>query len=441
MERRSIVVDRISDLPEGLVHYIFSFLETKSMVQASILSKKWRYMWMTTPYLNLNLDTCGKRKKRRFINFVDRVLLFRGSSTVYKFSLCCEEELEADRICTWLMTVLRRGIQELCLESGSIHPVQLPHDLFTSSITVMKLKSISLCKYVLPNSVCTNSRITSLELVRVELPEGNANGELKFSFMVLKNFIIRRFNYGDLNSFTLFAPQLERLEVSNLFGDRDGPTKIDICTPKLISFIYTGYLYGEYFVDNLQELISAEIYLWECRVLSKEMYPQYIKNLLTAVHSVKKLTITNTLLKTFAGFPYLLETVTNSFRNLRIIKLVDWTSSCIRTITSFLERLPLIETFIWSTNSKVPELGTPDEGDGGENSYSCLKTIKISSCHGNEYELKLLQILLKKSLFLEEVIIRKSKSSTLDLTKFRKFRKKLAKLPQASSSVSISYRF
>jgi len=37
--------DLISDLPDGILHYILSRLSTEEAVRTSVLATKWRYLW------------------------------------------------------------------------------------------------------------------------------------------------------------------------------------------------------------------------------------------------------------------------------------------------------------------------------------------------------------------------------------------------------------
>ncbi|GAY68323.1 hypothetical protein CUMW_263230, partial [Citrus unshiu] len=48
-------VDRLSNLPEPIIHHIFSFLGTIDVVRASAVSRKWRCFWLSIPYLNFNI--------------------------------------------------------------------------------------------------------------------------------------------------------------------------------------------------------------------------------------------------------------------------------------------------------------------------------------------------------------------------------------------------
>ncbi|GMH15992.1 hypothetical protein Nepgr_017833 [Nepenthes gracilis] len=47
-------VDRISQLPEFLIHKVMSFLDPKTRIQTGILSKKWYYFWSTLPILHFD---------------------------------------------------------------------------------------------------------------------------------------------------------------------------------------------------------------------------------------------------------------------------------------------------------------------------------------------------------------------------------------------------
>lgn len=46
-------IDRMSSLPNDIIRHIFSFMDTKSVIQTCVLSKTWRYRWTLIPSLNL----------------------------------------------------------------------------------------------------------------------------------------------------------------------------------------------------------------------------------------------------------------------------------------------------------------------------------------------------------------------------------------------------
>ncbi|KAF6169531.1 hypothetical protein GIB67_042741 [Kingdonia uniflora] len=46
--------DKISDLPDSILHPILLFIPTLDTVQTCILSKRWRYAWCAIPMLDLD---------------------------------------------------------------------------------------------------------------------------------------------------------------------------------------------------------------------------------------------------------------------------------------------------------------------------------------------------------------------------------------------------
>ncbi|EYU46858.1 hypothetical protein MIMGU_mgv1a017017mg [Erythranthe guttata] len=66
-------VNRISDLPEGLLQRIFYFLSQEDAVRTSVLSKSWRYIWCTRPNFDLS-EPNFKGNKHQFISAVENTL-------------------------------------------------------------------------------------------------------------------------------------------------------------------------------------------------------------------------------------------------------------------------------------------------------------------------------------------------------------------------------
>ena len=51
---RTVDEDRISKLSDDLIHQILSYLDARLAVQTSVLSKRWKLVWKTLPFLNFN---------------------------------------------------------------------------------------------------------------------------------------------------------------------------------------------------------------------------------------------------------------------------------------------------------------------------------------------------------------------------------------------------
>lgn len=52
--------DRISSLPEFILHRIMSFLPRRDANQTCVLSKRWRLIWDTFPIFDFDLIVCGE---------------------------------------------------------------------------------------------------------------------------------------------------------------------------------------------------------------------------------------------------------------------------------------------------------------------------------------------------------------------------------------------
>jgi hypothetical protein len=71
--------DRLSDLPDRILHHILSFSDAKQAVQTCILSTRWKNLWKTLPTLKLTSSQFTTHKA--FTKFVSHILSLRNAST------------------------------------------------------------------------------------------------------------------------------------------------------------------------------------------------------------------------------------------------------------------------------------------------------------------------------------------------------------------------
>ncbi|GKC48379.1 F-box domain containing protein [Tanacetum coccineum] len=77
--RMNVQGDRLSNLPDDLIHRILSFVGIKLAVQTSALSSRWRYLWTSLPRLDFSSEDFKTLPK--FSNFVTHVLSCRNNQT------------------------------------------------------------------------------------------------------------------------------------------------------------------------------------------------------------------------------------------------------------------------------------------------------------------------------------------------------------------------
>ncbi|KAI3943183.1 hypothetical protein MKW92_007090 [Papaver armeniacum] len=157
--------DRLSDLHDPLLHHIFSFLPFKCVVATCILSKRWKDLWISSPVLNIQEwrrysrsrflesrdgntgqeDVYWFQETTELVNFMDRLLhqshpLFRNDlPNIKKFCLEYDSTLDNDKISGWIITLMMRKVEELCL----CIPIDfvVPMGLFTcETLTVLKIE-------------------------------------------------------------------------------------------------------------------------------------------------------------------------------------------------------------------------------------------------------------------------------------------------------------
>ncbi|KAL1805108.1 hypothetical protein ACET3Z_028176 [Daucus carota] len=68
--------DRISRLPDELLHRILKFVDTKIGVQTSAFSKRWKLVWTTLPFLMFKWDQ--KSPAASITNLAGHVLIHRN---------------------------------------------------------------------------------------------------------------------------------------------------------------------------------------------------------------------------------------------------------------------------------------------------------------------------------------------------------------------------
>lgn len=104
--------DRISLLPDPLLCQILFNLPTKDAVKTSLLSTRWRSIWLSIPGLELDDDEFPNYTA--FVSFVDRFIGFCPESPIEKLKLASRrDKCNPLAITSWVDAVVNRKIQHL----------------------------------------------------------------------------------------------------------------------------------------------------------------------------------------------------------------------------------------------------------------------------------------------------------------------------------------
>jgi hypothetical protein len=95
---KSTTINRLSDLPDGLLHDILSYLPTPEAVHTSILSLRWCKVWKVMHVLQPNYESeFEDDDEDKFSNFVTRLLRCQAHTAPLKvlsiYSNQCQDKV------------------------------------------------------------------------------------------------------------------------------------------------------------------------------------------------------------------------------------------------------------------------------------------------------------------------------------------------------------
>ncbi|CAF1889737.1 hypothetical protein Bca4012_048394 [Brassica carinata] len=213
--------DMISKLPDSLLCQILSYLPTKDTVGTSVLSHRWKSVWLLVP--NLDLSSSEFPDYNAFVSFMDRLLAFsrEENSLLYKLKLSIQKEDEKDQSCVtrWIDSVANPKLKHLDIEC-----------------TLANRKFLE----VIPQSLYVCDTLVSLRLHRVSL------GELEsVSLPCLKTMRLEHNVYASDASLELLIsspPALEDLSVVRMVPDN---VKVLRVRSQSLTSFHVDYLLGE----------------------------------------------------------------------------------------------------------------------------------------------------------------------------------------------------
>ncbi|KAI3923880.1 hypothetical protein MKW92_025268 [Papaver armeniacum] len=433
--------DRISKLPDSLIHHILSFLsDTTYAVQTCVLSKRWRYIWTSLPVLKFS-DEFHYRESdveesdyvdhedmcfiNRFIRFVDKVLSLRANNSDiqifhFEYSLYYLTDDKSDRfINRCIAAAVSHNVQELCIKIKPPNDSEILHLISTcQSLTKMELElsgydyedcdDESSSKIFIPREISfprLKSLCMSLEFFSFYDEESTNNFFSSFPNLESLVIVFRGSGSGfrDMN-LRISLPKLKYFNFKLEGQDFEINSEITLYAPSLSSFICNSEMVTNFIVENLPSLATADIQI--CVAASgreKEFYAQRTMGLLRGIRSVKALTLNFSILKHHEKPPL------HEYRE---------------EVKSYPEN---IGGDYWDAELSLPCM------------ICHLKFVEINGLCGCADELKFLEILLKHATVLEKLVIASDateRDSQLE-KQMAKFSEKLLKFPTASKKILI----
>ncbi|RZC45526.1 hypothetical protein C5167_038482 [Papaver somniferum] len=279
---------------------------------------------------------------------------------------------------TWVVAAVRRNIQEFYLDISAVKISRFPQCLFTcTSLIKLELKLGGNSSIIILPASMDLPRLTFMKLD--SLPSDvNLTNRLFLKCPVLEGHL----GHMDLQISSL---TLKHLQIVDFVSKTSSEVKID--APNLVSFKCRDYMSKWYVLENLASLVTADI---DMRATKEEAakIKDYIKNnwlLLSALSSVKELRLSEGVL-----------------------------AIC-----------------------SMPKSDIPDSEEYWAGvSPDHLRSVEIRGLTGQfNNELKFVEIMFKKAVILETMVLFSCKKSMTD-KRLITFREKLPTLPRASSNVA-----
>nr|KAJ0218139.1 hypothetical protein LSAT_V11C300111620 [Lactuca sativa] len=383
------VEDRLSSLPDELIHKILFCYDMKFAVQTCLLSSRWKLVWTSLPCLNFSSRQFHILHK--FAKFVTHVLSHRNHQIeVSTVKLRFHAGVNQDFVRKIAEYAFSHNVQQLTVFGPSSCRHVYPSCLFSSqSLKHFTFTCISYTRLLIATEAPLDfPSLTTLNLCNIILSSDVFSKCVNLKNLTLEDFCVMDMEVFDIitpqlsnlklidgrcsNSINVIAPQLENLTVINCsIGYLNAP-------PRLLSFCYTFQLWPcrlvQFSNDQFPSLNKVTIYLSKSKdyptVLYKEEDARMIINMLQHIHSVKYLTLDADTIECISSFPDLLSQHSSPFSNL-VCLTIDYSkkkdalivtmSSEARNFflenspsTTFTMKLPKVHTLIRIIYSSLP---------------------------------------------------------------------------------------
>ncbi|XP_074281025.1 FBD-associated F-box protein At5g56370-like [Silene latifolia] len=316
------IVDRISELPDFILHTILSMLDTKEACRASVLSKTWYGAWSSVPVLNFQPKYFQEYREgpynfdddtvERLVGFIDKTMqrYFTQKYRITKMYLMLpkiDDKIES-LIDKWIMIAVQSEIQNFGIKVVCGYNYRLPEILFCAkSLKVLKCESVMLPYYKtmdlvsleyltfyldtvdedMLQRIISSSPLVELDitydncLVNISLPrvkKDNGVDKCRRSETMQSNLRespLQKFVYSGLGDDTLWPWNMNVVALKNL---RELEFDLASITDDIVSELVCGLI-------ALESLVLSECLMLKCINISSNSLKQF--RIANALHFIK----------------------------------------------------------------------------------------------------------------------------------------------------------
>ncbi|XP_022849225.1 putative F-box protein At1g49610 isoform X1 [Olea europaea var. sylvestris] len=286
-------LDRLSELPDSVVHFIFSFLPMDYVVRTTILSKRWKDLWTFVPYIYFQPKE-GELDK--FTNFVNRTLMLWKGKKIQKFTIDFKDVYEPSS-CTdlnlWVRFALEHEVEELDLDYFFVtldDRYWMTQRLFSGS-SIKKLRIMD-CNMEVSGKIHWD-QLKSLTINTVRWGQDEIDkvlsGSPQLEILIMYTSEKMSIHSGSLKK--LFI----HFDLHNHFGE-EIDSALEIWTPNLQVLEISGRLYCKFFLQvNVPSLVEATLHFSTPGYDDLEMV--MVRDFFQSIHHVEKLSLGSHFIK------------------------------------------------------------------------------------------------------------------------------------------------
>ncbi|XP_010494556.2 PREDICTED: F-box/FBD/LRR-repeat protein At5g44980-like [Camelina sativa] len=400
--------DYTSELPDSLLTQILSYLRTKNYVKTSVLSKRWRNLWLNVPVLDLyTIEFRPYPNEEDFARFMEKLFmeLNRGSH-LQKFRITyCECNGYRDRLMELIRTVVDGGIQHLDV---SMYPCNRDDFMGQNIYKSMSLVSLKLCNVELKNPKFVVS-LPCLKILKLSKVCYGEDGPLVVEKLISGCPVLEDLEL--IRPFDILSPQVVlflRLRSQTLnslcfsFAVHSGCTdfSVEIDAPRVKHMSVEWSQPDSIVVKNLSSLFEIDIRTQRYPVKPDDF--NIFCDFLTGISSVRHMTISLWELQILFGYSKL--GPVPIFENLYHLQ-AHVNSSSLQLLSAFLESCPNLKNLILTKYFVEKEPEQMDITNVPQCLISSLEYVEIKNQRRDGIGIKLVNYFLENSAVLKKLTI------------------------------------
>ncbi|KAL4569791.1 hypothetical protein LXL04_025434 [Taraxacum kok-saghyz] len=477
--------DRITDLPNAVLHHILRLLPIKSIVQTTILSKRWNALWHTFPDLDFTTifpsgtpltKFLSLNKKKNIGNVITKILSFREKLSdvrILRFYAC----MSFSGLHALIRSAVRVQVQELDITIATNDTFNFPRSIITSdNLRVLKVKSYPGLR--LPPSRIMQSGFQKLrtlllsfvyldnqsslmdlftdcsfpQLTKLYLDSCFNLEQLRVGCRLLEELAVE--NCSSLQGLEIMSPRLETLRVSNCFDAFNiNNSWLQVDAPRLNTIVWeNSSITSKSCIQNIVCLHEVTIgFLLNQENLDADKL-QNISSFLSGLSHTESLVLESRFVEIMSKNKHF---ATIFFRPFMKLKSLELQTSEVLGLANLLKSCPMIHTLIikisegykaerrWNTHSLIKlsweEKFWESHAKDLKPLLSYIKIVKIHGFSESDNDISLVKFLLKHGNVLQDLILCLRDETTRSYYRHENFKLHIMGFSRASLDVKLEF--